>query len=76
MERDAQFVYLALERCAAALHDVMEPLPGGAPPVVGGKTLQFVLPSDPADGASAGQNATEAGPIKVAHAFGLRPSKS
>lgn len=25
MERDAEFVYLALERCASALHDVVEP---------------------------------------------------
>lgn len=57
MERDAQFVYLALERCAAALHDVMEPPPGAAPPVVGGKTLQFLLPSDAADGTSTGQQA-------------------
>ena len=61
MERDAQFVYLALERCAAALHDVMEPPPGAAPPPVGGKTLQFLLPSDAADSASAGQHATAGG---------------
>ena len=27
MERDAQFVYLALERCSAALHDVVEAAP-------------------------------------------------
>jgi hypothetical protein len=55
MERDAQFVYLALERCAAALHDVVEPLPGAAPPAIGGKALQFLLPADPADGTPGGR---------------------
>lgn len=45
MERDAQFVYLALERCAAALHDVVELAPGAvAPAPVGGKPLAFLTP--------------------------------
>lgn len=46
MERDAQFVYLALELCTAALHDVAEPLPGAAAPLIAGKPLLFLAPVD------------------------------
>ena len=47
LQRDAQFVYLALERCAAALHDVVEPPPGaGEPPPLAAR-LQFTGPDGP-----------------------------
>ncbi len=58
MERDAQFVYLALERCAAALHDVVES-PPTAPPAaaIAAKKMQFVTPRTDNGGAPAGKAA-------------------
>lgn len=47
LERDTQFVYLALERCAAALHDVVEAAaaPAGARALAA--RLQLVGPGGP-----------------------------
>lgn len=71
MERDAQFVYLALERCAAALHDVMEPLPGAAAPAVGGKPLHFqTAASGGNSGGGGGSGSSAPGSAAGAHAAG------
>lgn len=49
LERDAQFVYLALERCAAALHDVMEPPPAPSEPSPLVARMRFTGPEGPTE---------------------------